>query len=255
MPRSVMIFSHPNHEVAILGSVRRLQPYLIFLTDGGAQERVEQSKESLKSVVSMADVAWLGVEEASLYEALLKSDVASFRALSGEVASILSGLDIDRVFCDSIEFYNPLHDVALPITLAALGRSAAPVFEVPLIHQRKADAEVYEVLRSPQSLWGDCINTKLTNEEHDVKRAAFNIYTSLAAQLGKDNVDLAVSRASEEQFLKARGKLPEPAIDQVLRYEWRGKKLQDMGLVKETITYDDHYVPLVKAIAPELVVA
>jgi len=255
MPRNVMIFSHPNHEVAILGSVRRLQPYLIFLTDGGAQERVEQSKESLKSVVDMADVAWLDVEEASLYTALLKGDIASFRALSGEVASILSGLDVVRVYCDSIEFYNPLHDVALPITRAALGDSTVPVFEVPLIHQRKDEAEVYEVLRSPRSLWGDCVNTRLTDEEHGVKRRAFDIYTSLAAQLGKDNVDLAVTRAGEEQFLKARGKLPVPAVDQVLRYEWRGRRLQEMGLVQEAITYDDHYVPLVEALSPELVAA
>lgn len=255
MSRSVMIFSHPNHEVAILGSVRRLQPYLIFLTDGGAQERVEQSKESLKSVVNMDDVAWLNVEEASLYEALLKGDVASFRALSDEVAGIVGGLDVDRVYCDSIEFYNPLHDVALPITRAAMGASTAPIFEVPLIHQRKADVEVYEVLRSPQSLWNNCVNVGLTDEERTMKLGAFDIYTSLAAQLGQENVELAATRCGEEQFLKARQTLPTPAVDQVLRYEWRGQRLRDMGLVKETITYRDHYVPLVEALSPSLMAA
>ncbi|MEN6542125.1 hypothetical protein [Parvibaculum sp.] len=255
MSRSVMIFSHPNHEVAILGSVRRLQPYLIFLTDGGAQERVDQSKENLKSVVNMADIAWLNVEEASLYEALLKGDVASFRALSGEVGAILSGLDFDRVYCDSIEFYNPLHDVALPITRAALGKRTAPIFEVPLIHQRKADTEVYEVLRSPKSLWADCVNVSLTNEERGAKLRAFDIYTSLAAQLGKENVDLAIARCGEEQFLKARRTLPTPAVDQVLRYEWRGRKLREMGLVEDAITCGDHYVPLVEALCPELMAA
>ncbi len=255
MKRSLMVFSHPNHEVAILGSVRRIQPHIIFLTDGGARERVEQSEESLRSVVDLADVAWLDVPESSLYDALLKHDTGSFRALANEVASIAKHLDVDRIYCDSIEFYNPLHDVALPIVRAAFEHSALPIFEVPLIHQRKADDEVYEVLRAPGSLRSSCEIVALTPDEHEMKRRAFGIYTSLAEQLGPENVDLAVSRAGEEHFLTARSHLPSPAVDQVLRYDWRGRRLLEQGLVAEAITCHGHYLPLVEELCPMLLAA
>ncbi len=51
MPRSLMIFSHPNHEIAVLGTIARLQPEFLFLTDGGGQDRVDETKEGLADYV------------------------------------------------------------------------------------------------------------------------------------------------------------------------------------------------------------
>ena len=57
-----------------------------------------------------------------------------------------------QVLCDAVEFYNPLHDMSLPIVAAALnGGADAAVFEVPLVYQKSAKEEAYEVQRMPPS--------------------------------------------------------------------------------------------------------
>ena len=44
---TVMVFSHPNHELAVFGLVQRLRPRLVFLTDGGGARRVEETGRAL----------------------------------------------------------------------------------------------------------------------------------------------------------------------------------------------------------------
>jgi hypothetical protein len=34
--RRLMVFSHPNHELAVYGLVQRLRPHLLYLSDGGS---------------------------------------------------------------------------------------------------------------------------------------------------------------------------------------------------------------------------
>ncbi len=252
--RSAMVFSHPNHEIAVLGRIQREKPRLIFLTDGGSQSRVDQSRRGLASIGAEADATFLDAREDDLYRALLARDVEVFAGLSRAVAELLSDADIDTVYCDSAEFYNPLHDVALPIVRKALAtRPRLPLFEVPLIHQREDVRETYEVQRTPEALRKDCILFALTDAELAAKRKAFaEAYTALAAQLGEDNVALGLARASEEHVLRARNALPLAAPGQVMRYDRRGQALKESGGVAEAITFRDHYVPLFKSLCPGL---
>jgi hypothetical protein len=43
----LFVFSHPNHEGAVLGMVQRLRPHLVFLTDGGGERRVNETRAAL----------------------------------------------------------------------------------------------------------------------------------------------------------------------------------------------------------------
>jgi hypothetical protein len=125
-----MVFSHPNHEIAVLGTIFRLRPHIIYLTDGGGEQRVAQTRQALKNY-QPASVHYLNHSEQSLYDALLNRDAEFYRALAEEAGDIIAELGADTVYCDAVEFYNPVHDIALPVVRAALRGNDVPIIEVP----------------------------------------------------------------------------------------------------------------------------
>jgi hypothetical protein len=244
-----MIFSHPNHEIAVLGTIFRLRPHIIYLTDGGGEARVDQTRQALHDY-QPASVHYLNYSEHSLYEALVEHDSEFYRALSVEVASILEDLDCDAVYCDAVEFYNPVHDIALPVVRAALTDDHLHVFEVPLIYQKTGPVEAFELQRVPESLSSQSISLTLSEEELNRKTTTIEsgVYSMLFEQLGSTILAALPSHGGCESFLKGRSALPVPAPEQVLRYEVRGRQLKDARVVRDVITYTGHYVPIFESL-------
>jgi hypothetical protein len=246
---ATMVFSHPNHEAAVLGTISRLRPHIIYLTDGGADARVAETKQALRSY-QPASVHYLNHSEPSFYDALLGRDVPFFRAVSAEIRGIVQNLDSDAVYCDAVEFYNPVHDVTLPVVRAALAGYDFSVFEVPLIYQKAGPVEAFELQHVPASLANRGVWLQLTEEELAQKASTVRagVYTMLFAQLGTMLLDALPSRGGCESFLKARNTLPSPAPEQVLRYETRGSLLKDAGAVRDVITFAGHYAPIFESL-------
>jgi hypothetical protein len=71
MGSAAMVFSHPNHEIAVLGTIARTRPHVVFLTDGGGEDRVAQSRSGLSSYLQQESLHFLNHSEASFYDALL----------------------------------------------------------------------------------------------------------------------------------------------------------------------------------------
>jgi hypothetical protein len=46
----LFVFSHPNHEGAVLGMIQRLRPHLVFLNDGGGERRVSETRAALAQI-------------------------------------------------------------------------------------------------------------------------------------------------------------------------------------------------------------
>src|SRR5215210_8900742 len=135
MSAPIMVFSHPNHEIAVLGTIWRLSPHIIYLTDGGGESRVDQTKRALEGY-QPASTHYLNRSEPSLYEALLERNSEFYRGLAAEVRRIVENLKVDSAYCDAVEFYNPVHDIALPVVRCALAQIDLPIFEVPLVYQK-----------------------------------------------------------------------------------------------------------------------
>ena len=85
--------------------------------------------------------------------------------------AIIGKLSVEAVYCDAVEFCNPVHDIALPVVRAAVSRSEIPLLEIPLIYQRSAETETYEVQRVPGSLSAESVWTELSDEELGRKMA------------------------------------------------------------------------------------
>ena len=251
---SVMVFSHPNHEISVLGTISRKAPQVIFLTDGGGEERVRETIRGLSSYLPSDSLHFLARSEQSLYQALVKHDTQFYRQLAGEVGEIIERVDPREIYCDAIEFYNPVHDMALPVVRAALrGRDDVVVFEVPLIYQKASESVSFTLQQVPSSLEHLAVTVSLTEEELEKKMAILRgrIYDALFSQLGPLISEAIPARAHREQYITARKKLPKPEPDQVLRYDMRGRTLKTSGDVREAITYRGHYVPMFESLCPD----
>lgn len=248
--RRVCVFSHPNHEAAVHGLVRRWQPGLVFLTDGGGADRVADTRDGLQRLGHAGATVFLDRTEASVYDALVRRDLDYFHALADDVRAALDELAPDEVACDAIEYYNPVHDMALPLVRRALrGRPHVRVREIPLIHEEAARPGRYRVQQAPPSRSADLWVTALTAEEAEAKREARREgYSVLMAQLG-NLCDACPSLYEREQLIAAAAALPSrPPSDVSLRYDRRGRLLVEQGRVVTAITHDDHWLPLARAL-------
>jgi hypothetical protein len=252
--RSLMVFSHPNHELAIFGSIQHLRPNMIMLTDGGPPERVAQSKEGLVSLGLLENATFLNWTEPEFYNALLEKDVALYQRVVDKVASEIEALNPDQIFCDAVEFYNPVHDMALPIVKAALekcGQTDTPVFEVPLVFQLPTGEEEYSFQRFPDAFAAEVIEYNLAPEEFRRKTAARDgVYHLLREQLKPFLGSTAAEHFSREVVRPAPVSIPEPGAERKLRYEWRAELLKAQGEIDRMITHAGHFIPMVASLIP-----
>lgn len=240
---TLAVFSHPNHELAVFGLVRRLRPHCVFLTDGGGKRRVKETQMGLESIGLLDRAIFLDHSEASFYEAILRKDARFFLEVAREVREVHSRVDPDQVICDAVECYNPVHDMTLPIVERARYGDLECVFETPLIFQKTDPGEVYAV----QSVPAGCRSTftiGLSAEERESKLRGLNeIYSILRETLGA--LLLGAKHALEREVLMAAGNpLRAPAPDVALRYERRASELRSLGKVEEEIRRE-HYVETV----------
>lgn len=247
--RRLVVTGHPNHELAILGFVQRFRPHFLFITDGGSDIRMNESREVLDSLGLLAQSRFLAWPEERLYRALLDGDLPFFREIVARVRSEIDAVSPAEVLCESIEYYNPLHDVTLPIVRAALRGRSARILEFPLIAQEPGEPERYRVNRLAPGKQADVLELRLTPDELATKReAGARRYPSLRRQMGPVLDGIAPESSAVEHFVAGARGLPAPGPEDVLRYEWRGRRLKDGGRVDRVITYAGHFLPFVEAL-------
>ena len=241
-PRTLVVFSHPNHELAIFGTLGRVRPHLLYLTDGGGEDRVAQTRAGLRTLGLLERARFLNHLEEDLYRALLDNDSAFYAGLRDQIAESMAEVEPDEIWCDAVEFYNPVHDVSLPLVRAALPESRSiRVFEVPLVHQRENGGEAYLVQRfaspraSERRVWLEASELQAKCSARD------ETYTLLRDQLGTTLTNIPDDDLAVEMIGEAQDALPTPGEGAVLRYEWRGELLRERGIVDEVITYSGHY--------------
>jgi hypothetical protein len=249
---NLMVFSHPNHELAVYGLIQKLKPRLIYLTDGGGRERVAQTEEGLAKIGLLQRATFLPFTEDQFYQGLLDHDHGLFEKVTMALAGAMDMGPFDRVFCDAVEFYNPVHDIALPLVRAALNtihRDGCPIFEVPLIFQVPGPEEKYTCQRLPQMEAEAEIAFDLDDSQAKNKRVASEaVYTLLQAQLRPALGAPPEALIQREVVMRAPVELRLPGPGRVLRYEWRAQRLFDAGKIKRKITHAGHFLPVAESL-------
>lgn len=243
---SLVIYGHPNHELATFGLLQRLRPHLVFLTDGGSEERLKQTRVGLSGIDLLERATFLNHREDDFYEGLLRHDTDFFAAIAEQVCEHIRDRGSEQVLCDAVEFYNPIHDMALPIAQAALKRVIrARLFELPLIFQRAGASESFVLQRPSMSRADESISFLLSAAEFQAKTQARNeVYTILIRQLGPQLSQVPADHWTVEWITKARANVPRPEPDVALRYDQRAELLAARAEVAEKILYHEHYLPV-----------
>ena len=133
--RSALIVAHPGHELRVHGWLEACRPEVHVLTDGaghGPHARLDSTTVVLERAWATRGRVYGRFSDREFYEAMLRGRVGLFIALARELAIALAERDVEVVVCDSVEGYNPSHDVcrliagtAVDLAARRLGRSIA----------------------------------------------------------------------------------------------------------------------------------
>jgi hypothetical protein len=252
--RPVAVFSQPNHELAVLGILHTLNCPIIFLSDGGAPQRIVQTTLALRVIRHRAPVLCLSYSERSIYQALWRRDAAFFNSMAVELASRLSALRAGAVLTSPMEFHNPINDIASVLCRRADGISGlqAVFYDAPLIYQdpRSSSHLINRFPPSPRS--GQGCAFELPFRLLTAKLVLFeSCYDYLQEYLRTLRCTRSEGMFRMEHYRRAPelDLLDEPFEGYRARYDARGKQFKKAGAIQEAITYRGHFLPTMRELA------
>jgi hypothetical protein len=219
-----------------------------YITDGGSPGRIEETRRGLLRM-GVHTASYGAVREDDLYAAFLGGNLRPFLEATAALARDIERVRPQQILCDAVEFFNPVHDITLPIVLGALKSlpriySAEKIYEVPLIRQEPDGT--YAVQSVPRNRRDGEVGIDLTEEEARTKGLAWrDVYLLLAKQMRPIVGDLPAPR---REAVCLRAEFIAPGSGQRMRYEERARELYREKKVPQPILYDKHYVPVVKGI-------
>ncbi|HKO59899.1 MAG TPA: hypothetical protein VJV03_01955 [Pyrinomonadaceae bacterium] len=264
--KGALVVAHPGHELCVHHWLTLAKPVVFVLTDGSGrhgQPRLTSTTRIISEVGGRSGT-WFGKHtDQTIYRALLDHDFALFQMLAMELAEALLAADVDYVLGDSLEGYNPTHDVcrllintAVELANSECGRQRIRNFDFPIIGARQADAIALpldelsfrrktEVMRDYPEL-RDEINFGLDGATLQ-KLEGFG-------ELGREVVALLNSRGGadffrEELLRPVMSNLNEPAMPAKPYYERYAEILVGAGHYQQVIRYQDHVAPVAAALS------
>ena len=112
--KAALVIGHPGHELRVLGWLKDRKPLVLILTDGaghGEEPRTDLSRSLVAEAGAKCGDIFGQVPDQRLYRAILELDFDFFLNLSNTLATSLELAETDWVPGDSVEGYNPAHDL------------------------------------------------------------------------------------------------------------------------------------------------
>jgi hypothetical protein len=251
--QTLAVFSHPNHELSVLMTLARVEPLIVFLTDGGGPARVEESRAGLKTVGLEKKARFMQNTEESFYRAILAKDSSFFKGVAAHLSNYLTLHEPVQIITDAVEFYNPVHDISLPLVRKAVGSSEVPIYEVPLIYEQRGMPDCYVLQDAPPVWETEHVEVCLTDEESEAKSVAYmNDYGIIRNTMGL--LVQANPQVLRREILVRARKPDSPAFEHYgRRYDRRGKEGVLAGTYEQAILSDVHYKETVAGLMRESV--
>jgi hypothetical protein len=254
-PKSALIIGHPGHELRVLGWVRAARPLVAILTDGSGADgvpRIDQTTELLNGSLARRSTLYGVASDREMYRAILEQDLDYFVALSDRVADELCEHRIECVAGDSIEGYNPTHDLCSLVIDRAV-RLASRRMGVAVRHY------AFPLVGAPRpgGLLPDSETLRLSPGELAIKLAGIRQYAESAGGALLGEVDDMLQRFGEQALAEEVFDRMDVAAalsaftDEKPFYETYGERQVTAGKYRFVIRYREHVAPIVCALARE----
>jgi hypothetical protein len=245
--RPLLVVAHPGHELRLFAWLSEAQPDVLVLTDGSGHDgvsRIESTRELLVKSGARAGSLFGVYTDQQIYRAMLQRDTATFLGMAERLTEILCLGGYRMVVADPYEGYNPTHDLCrLLVNVAVLSArqrfgSVVRNYEYPLTEL------------SNFSLDCSASVNRLSADAQLRKRAAAAAYAELTNEV-TTAVRLQGDRAFTEELLREVFCDSMSVVPEIRTpfYEVYGERQRALGRYTDVIRYDDHFAPIVRAVA------
>ncbi|MEW5931623.1 MAG: hypothetical protein AB1941_29495 [Gemmatimonadota bacterium] len=246
---AVLVVGHPGHELRVHGWMEIARPTVCVLTDGsgsGGEGRLESTTRVLERTGAAPGPVYGRMSDRDIYAAIMDRDLDLFRRLADELCAVLVARGATCVVGDSVEGYNPSHDVCRLVINAAVRRAG---------REMGAAVENYDFVlvgapdQCPEASRGRMVQLSLDDAALARKLESADAYPELAGE-----VAAAISRFGvapfQREFLRPVD-LDDRlgwTEDEVPFYERHGEKRVAEGVYDRVLRFREHVVPVAEAL-------
>jgi len=240
---SAMIVAHPGHELFLHHWLEVDRPIVFALTDGSGGHGEDRRAMSLRIIqsagASVGPVFGLAPDK-RWYAAILAGEYDLFDQASRLIGTACRNAGVRRIVTDSIEFYNPMHDLCNALA-AGIVRS--------LREGGAADVELFDyAIEYPDLRSGPAaVEFSLTDEALRRKLGAIASYLPLAAEADRHAEALRNHACERLYALDTLGEWPLQLVEEPF-YEQFGRRRISDGVYRQLITYHAHVRPMAVAL-------
>jgi hypothetical protein len=246
---AVIVVGHPGHELRVHGWMELAHPMVCVLTDGSGssgQGRLESTTRVLERTGSRQGPIYGRMSDRDIYTAILDQDLDLFRRLTCELCAALVSHEATCVVGDSVEGYNPSHDVCRLMINAAV-RMASRALEAPIANYDFVLVGAPDEI--PEAIRDKVVRVSLDDDALARKLESANGYPELASEVAG-----AIERFGTAPF---RCEFLRPVDledrlgwrpDEVPFYERYGEKRVAEGVYDRVLRFREHVVPVAEAL-------
>jgi hypothetical protein len=226
----------------------KFRPAVFVLTDGSGnhgKSRLASTTRILEELQATPGGVYGCMTDKQVYLGILENDVELFATIVEDIASALVENNTEVVAGDSIEGYNPTHDLCRVIIDCAVRLAACktgrPVrnFTFPLTNQRlfEVNPAIEDVLRFP-----------LDQHTFDRKLAAARRYSELNGDVEGALQDTGIESFQTEWLVPAKAITLTAPFKEPPFYEQYGEKQVSLGYYDRVLRYREHFLPLAESL-------
>lgn len=243
-----LVVGHPGHELRVHRWMEIAHPVVCVLTDGSGAKgegRIDSTTTVLERVGCKRGPIYGIMSDRDIYGAILNVDVAMFCSIADQLAAAFVEQGIDCVVGDSVEGYNPSHDICRLLINTAVRIAVTTTRQIANYDFALVGDPTY----CPPGLKSDAIMISLDDDALSRKVAAAEGYPELAGEV----------KAAVNQFGLA------PFAHECLRpsdaanwigwtspekpyYETYGEKRVAEGAYSEVLRFEKHVRPIAEAL-------
>ena len=249
---TALILSHPGHELRVLGWLETVRPLVLILTDGSGhttQPRIELSCQLIEGAGGRLGALCGKFTDQQFYQAILEQDLSFFIQLQTLICDTLREQQIDLVVGDSIEGYNPSHDLCRSLIDSA-------VHDLQQISGRTVQNYEFPLVDSP-SAWSDREGAwchTLNPTEQKWKLAQIRDYAQKVGGTLLEEVEEMLAQFGED-ILGEEWFSPSTSGQELSHfeetppfYERHGARQVSAGYYQRAIEFRQHMLPLISAL-------